>query len=258
VRRVAALLTASLLLLAACGDADDGDLTGTDGTTTTVDDTTDAEETTTTTTEVDDTTTTTTTAEPGELPGERFEMFPFEDAELAVVGVEADDELNVRSGPGVSFDVVLTLDPLAEGVVATGHNRILPGGDIWVEVRAGGRTGWANSSFLSHLGVTDDITSQLGTPAELPRAATMTELARVVGEGRAPDAEMDPDIVVVDGPSEGDLAEVVVDVLGYPDDAVLGERLRIFARPDGNSFALRTVEATVLCRRGVTDDGLCI
>jgi hypothetical protein len=48
-------------------------------------------------------------------------------------------------------------------------------------------------------------------------------------------------------------------VTGFADDSVLGQRLVVFAQPDegGQSFTVRTVESTTLCRRGVAD-GLCV
>jgi hypothetical protein len=253
-RRLLALLTALVLgaALAACGDDDDvtTDVTPPETTTT-------AETTTTEPTEPTD-------PAVGELPGERIEIFPNEGADLAVVAVEADDTLNVRSGPSVDFDVVAELDPLATGIVATGHNRSLDDGAIWAEVRVDGVTGWANTAFLSQLGGTDDITASLyPSPADRPRAETMVELGQTVAEDVAgPDLDGGPPITitVVDGPSVGDLGEITVDVTGFGDDAVLGNRLVVFAEPDpgGESFTVRTVESTTLCRRGVTDDGLCV
>ena len=43
-----------------------------------------------------------------------------------------------------------------------------------------------------------------------------------------------------------DLGEITVDVIGFPDDAQLGERLHVFAEPDpgGESFTVRSVEST--------------
>jgi hypothetical protein len=58
-------------------------------------------------------------------------------------------------------------------------------------------------------------------------------------------------------PSEGDLGEVTFDVVGYPDDAVYGQRLHVFGRSgEGGGFDLKSVESTLLCRRGVAD-GVC-
>jgi hypothetical protein len=207
---------------------------------------------TTTTTTTAATTTTATPPSEDELPGERVEIFPHEGAQLAVVGVAVGDTLNVREGPGVDFGVAFELEPLAVGITATGHNRHLDE-SMWAEITAQGRTGWANTTYLLQPGAVDDITSQIAE--DRPRAETMRALGRVVAERVASD---DPPstIVVVDGPTVGDLAEITVDVIGFGDDSVGGERLHIFAEPaeGGTGFVLRTVERTVLCSRGVADE----
>lgn len=61
-------------------------------------------------------------------------------------------------------------------------------------------------------------------------------------------------------PTVGDLGEVTFDVVGLADDAQLGWRLHIFGQPTegGEGFSLMSVEATALCGRGVTEDGLCV
>lgn len=254
-RRTPTVLLAATLVLgsaAACGDDDDVSA-----------DSTTSSETTEATGTTDGTTTssssTTGSVDPGDLPGERIELFPHEGAELAVVGVAADDILNVRAGPGVDFDVVAELDPLATGVTATGHNRSLDGGGIWAEVETDGETGWANVAFLSHLGSVDDITTEIApTPADRPDAETMLELGTIVAEMQASE-EPESRIVVVDGPTVGDLGEITVDVIGLGDDALGGVRLHVFGEPDpgGEGFTLRSVERTLLCTRGVSD-GLCV
>lgn len=193
------------------------------------------------------------------LPGERIKIFPYEGAQLAVVGVAADDTLNVRSGPGTEFDVVFDLDPMATNATATGHNRSVGEAGFWSEIAVDGRTGWARAAFLLQPGQVRDITAALfPTPADRPKAKTMLELGQTVARLRASD---DPasDVVVVDQPTVGDVGEIAVDVIGFGDDSVGGERLKIFAEPGpgGESFTVRTVEATTFCSRGVTDDRLC-
>lgn len=257
-RRALLGLVVASLLLAGCGDDDDTETTTDSTETTEASGTTDASSTSSSTTEA--TTSTTAAPTPSELPGERIELFPQEGATLAVVGVAADDVLNVRAAPGTQYEIVAELEPLADDLTATGHNRQLDDGSIWNEVTVGGETGWANSAFLAQLGDVGDITSELYPDvADRPSAETMLELGQVVGDQRAGDELPEPDIVVVDGPSVGDLGEITVDVVGYPDDAVLGERLHVFAEPDpgGESFTVRTVEATTLCRRGVSE-GRCV
>jgi len=194
------------------------------------------------------------------LPGERVDIFPYAGARLAVVGVATGDTLKVRAGPGVQFDVVVELRPLAADAVATGHNRSLGPAGFWAEIGVGGKTGWANVAFLLQPGDSQDITAAIyATPAARPSAGSMEALAGSVAKLRASE-EPSSRVVVVDGPTLGDLAEVTVDVIGLGDDSQGGERLRIFAdpMPGGGRFTLRTVEATALCSRGVTRERLCI
>lgn len=195
--------------------------------------------------------------EPEELPGEAIDWGPQDGAVLAVVGVAADDVLNLRDGPGVGFDVVAELAPLEDDVVATGRARQIEGSAVWVEAAAGGATGWANYAYLAYLGQVDDITSRLGTPAGGSELVDVADAVVRQWSGEAEEGEARRTVTVVDGPHYGDLGEITVDVLGMGDDSVLGTRLHIFASPDGGRFTARTVEATVLCARGVTE-GLCL
>jgi hypothetical protein len=237
---------AVLIVVAGCGDDDDAAPEPTEDTTTT--------------TAAGATSSTgaggTATTDPGDLPGEPIEIHPYEGDRLAVAGVAADDTLNVRTAPGTGADVLFELEPLATDVEATGHNRSIEGGGVWAEVTDGDRRGWANVAFLAYLGATRDVTSEIGMP---PAAETMVEIGQQVATLRAGDAP-DPDVTVVAGPTVGDLGEITVDVVGLADDAQTGERLAVFAEPlpDGETFRTRTVEATTLCARGVTDDGLCV
>lgn len=205
-------------------------------------------------------TATTASSSPAAMPGERVETFPYKGARLAVAGVAADDKLNVRSGPSTEFDVVFDLGPTAMHATATGHNRSVGAGGFWSEISADGRTGWAKTTFLLQPGQVDDITTALfPTPADRPTAKTMAELGQAVARRRASD-EPKSNVVVVEHPTVGDLAEITVDVIGLGDDSVGGERLKIFAHPGqrGESFSVRTVEATTFCSRGVAEDRRCV
>lgn len=226
---------AASLLLAGCSDDDDGASTA-------------------------EPTGTTETTSAAALPGDRVEIYPYQGARMGVVGVAAGDKLHVRSGPGVEFAVVFDLGPLAENAVATGHNRSVAAGGFWSEIRVDGQAGWANTAFLLQPGQVTDITAGLfPTPAQRPKAETMQDLGRIVA-GRRASTEPASNIVVVNGPTVGDLGEITVDVIGLGDDALGGERLKIFAQPGpaGARFTVRTVEAAALCSRGVTGDGLCV
>jgi hypothetical protein len=239
-RSSAVSVIALALLVGACGDEGDGGEPGAAGTT--------------------QSNATTATSSAAALPGERVETFPYKGARLAVVGVAAGDTLNVRSGPGTEFGVVYDLGPTAMNAMATGHNRSVGDGGFWSEISADGRTGWARTSFLLQPGQVDDVTAALfPTPVDRPTAKTMAELGQAVARRRA-SQEPPSRIVVVEHPTVGDLGEVTVDVIGVGDDSVGGERLKVFAEPGPGraSFTVRTVEATTFCRRGVSDDGLCV
>lgn len=251
-RRPLLALAVVVLLAAGCGDDDDTTATGTTSSA--------AGDTTTTPSSTTEPETSTTSAGGDELPGERIEIFPYEGAALAVVGVGADDVLHVRSAPEPTASSQQTLAPLADDITATGHNRQLGDGAIWAEVETSEDRGWVNTAYVAHLGATDDATARLyPQTADRPVADTLEQLAQQVAGDAAGDDEPVPRIVIVDGPSVGDLGEVTVDVLGYPDDSVYGERLHLFAEEEGGeSFRLRTIEATTLCRRGVDAEDRCV
>lgn len=66
-----------------------------------------------------------------------------------VILVAANDVLNIRSGPGASYNVVGTFAPTAIDVMRTGPSS-LSGGNPWVEVqKPGGGTGWVNANYLT-------------------------------------------------------------------------------------------------------------
>jgi len=213
-------------------------------------------------TTVDDTTTstgasTTTTGRVGE-PYDFWVPVPAEGPVVGVIGVQYDDTLNVRSGPGISFPVIATLDPTQTGIAGTGQGWQLPSGSVWWEIESDGIVGWSNQRFLSRLGGVEDVTSfvvdRLG---EIPVADTMLDLGLTVAQVFA-DPDVGSDVVVSVAPTVGDLGEVTYDVVGLGDDSVGGTRLHVFGQPSesGEGFSLMAVEATSMCQRGVSQ-GLC-
>ncbi len=254
-RRVLLLLTALALIVAACG----ADGTGTP--TTTVAPTTEPPTPTTVapTTVPPTTAPVTTTSTPPDLPGEPIDFGPAAGDVLGVVAVAHDDVLNFRAAPGTDQEILGTLPPLTDDLVATGNARQLPQ-SIWYELTWQGVTGWASAAFLAYLGGTDDTTSQLiDILGETPETETMTELGLLIAETLA---STDPPsrIRLSVAPTVGDLGEVTYDVVGLGDDSVMGIRLHVFGTPSesGEGFVLKTVEQTLLCARGVTDGGICV
>ncbi len=62
--------------------------------------------------------------------------------------VDSNDTLNVRSGPGVGYEIVGELAPDAVGVELTGLEQFIDT-STWVSVQKNGVAGWVNSRFLS-------------------------------------------------------------------------------------------------------------
>ena len=247
------------LLLAACGGDSAEDSTtsvppttiATTTTTTLAPTTTTVAPTSTTTTSSTSSTTTTT------LAGQPIDFGPITGDQLGVVAIAHDDVLNFRAGPGTDQEIINRLGALFEGFIATGNNRQLPN-SIWYEGTVDGQIGWASSAFLAYIGATDDITANvIADLGETPVAETMLDLGTIVAEASA---STDPPsrIRMAVAPTVGDLGEVTFDVVGLGDDALFGVRLTVFGTPGDESFALKTVERTLLCGRGVSADGLCL
>lgn len=200
------------------------------------------------------------TAENGDLPGEPIEVYPYEGDEIDVVGVAVDDVLHVRDLPDPEADSLAELDPLTEGLVASGHNRLLDEYGMWVELDTGDVTGWSNMTYLGYLGEVEDVTDDFDG---IETASSMEELAEEVGELAAENsgAADNPEhfIQIVDGPASGDQDEITVDVLGIPDDSLKGERLHVVATASGSAdYQISAVERTLICARGTDEAGLCL
>jgi hypothetical protein len=73
---------------------------------------------------------------------------PPTDERYTVVNVEADDVLNVRSGPGVGNPIVGTIPPYGMEVHVTGAGQQVSG-SLWVPIGYQGTTGWVNSHYLA-------------------------------------------------------------------------------------------------------------
>jgi hypothetical protein len=196
-----------------------------------------------------------------DLPGEPATA-PFElGTPLAVIGVTADDVLNVRELPGPGEPIVLELDPLATGLFYAGQARLI-GTRIWYEIDVGNFAGWVSSRHAAPLAGTFDVTSEVVTDlGGIPTGRSVTEIGDQVVASRIGGSDPRPDVVVSDGPVAGDLHEITYDVIGFFDDSVRGERLHVFAAPaeDGSDLmSLKSVEATYICQRGGGgEQGLC-
>ena len=193
-------------------------------------------------------TTQATTATPSTLAGEGNA--------LLVVGVAHDDVLNLRSGPGVDYEIVATIEPLSRDVISLGTTRDI-GTAFWTLIDHRGSEGWVNLRFLAYEADPRDATSTvIDEIYALPSADSMEELGRLVANVFA-SVEPPSDIVMTESPSAETPNEVIFDVIGLGDDSVYGVRLAISARVVDDVYELVSVEATDLCLRG-SENGICL
>jgi hypothetical protein len=272
--RVSAIILTTVLIPAACGNTDNGADNPATTAVSTISPTSTTSSEPSTTIEIDVTTTppltttsrvtttpVVTTAGPSTttnpvLPGEEIDIGPRAGDVIAVVGVEHDDVVKVRSAPGDEQPIVTTAPPTAEGILALGHTRLLTQ-SLWFEVNVDGTTGWAPASQFAYLGRVDDATSEVVAKlGSTPVAPTLTEMARSVAAVFA-STEPVSRIAISVAETEGDLGEITVDVVGIGDDSLAGSRLHIFAVKDGGDWSLKSVEHTLLCTRGLSGE-ICV
>ena len=198
----------------------------------------------------------TTTADestPEDWPGEETELFARADSTMSVIKVEADDVLNIRSGPGPKFDIMATLAP--DGAATATGKAWIVSDTFWYEVTADETTGWVASSFVAYLGKTDDATAEVDPDGEGIAAETLLDLGLKIAKTQS-NEETPPTITTIDGPTlNGTSGDITVDLIGLGDDALLGYRLTISATedPSGESFTMDSVERTLICLRGLVD-----
>ena len=198
---------------------------------------------------------------PGPLPGEPSSTIePRLGEAVGVVGVRYDETLPVRNGPGTDFGIIDALDPLGEAV-GTGEGWFRPDRQsIWWRLTYDSSAGWVRSDSVARLGGTRDATaSVVAALGGIPTAPTMLALGNIVANlFVSTEEEFVSTITVVAAPTVGDLGEITLDVIGFGDDSVLGDRLVVFGTPGvGAGFGLESVELTQLCARGGSG-GLCV
>jgi hypothetical protein len=191
-----------------------------------------------------------TTPAEDDLPGTPVDGFPEAGVSLTIVGVSAQEILNLRIGPGVEYDSIARMPP-DTNLVATGRNRDLgSSAGLWYQVRAGDDVGWVISTYVAELGASRDVTDRF---VPKPRADSRRELIDDVVTAWGGDPS---EAVVVYGPVEIEDLQFRVDVPS-DDDAVTGARLFVVARVRGDTYIVTRVTATQLCARGVSGTGEC-
>jgi hypothetical protein len=190
------------------------------------------------------------------LAGTPIEFGPAEGDVLMVIGVAHDDVLNLRAGPGVDAGIIDEIPPTYDQLVALGNTRELP--RFWIEVSYEEVIGWVSMAYIGYEGqVIDETASVVDELGGRPTNATMTGLGEEIADVFVTDDEGGSEVVQVTTASQGDLAEITYDVIGLADDAIRGLRLHVFAEQVTDGYRLRNLETTIICGRGVDDDGLC-
>lgn len=197
------------------------------------------------------------------LPGEAVDPGPFQAGVVfGVIGVDADDVLNVRAAPGADQEILDTLGPLTTGLVFSGRARRLSSRTAaWYEVDVEGVTGWVHAGFVAPLAGTFDITSEVvGAAGDNPIGSSVEDIGAQVVAIRSQFADPPPRSVIVDRPTPANTNTITYDLVGFHDDSVYGERLRVFVQDisDTEGVELQRVEATYICMRGSgSGAGLC-
>lgn len=194
---------------------------------------------------------------PTTLAGQEIDFGPANGDVLMVIGVRYDDSLNLRAGPGADQPIRDEIPPTSMSLLATGHTRELSS-SFWTEVEHDGKIGWVHMSYIGYEGdVSDETSAVVAELGENPIEKTMTELGRAVADLYVA-TDVPSQVVQVTDVAIGDLAEVTYDVIGLGDDAVRGVRLHVFAQEIEDGFALKSVEMTTICGRGVDADRACV
>ena len=202
----------------------------------------------------------------GDLPGTPFDFGPAAGQPLIVVGVRYDDSLNFRARPGVGESIVTDIAPLVDATITAAGEARQVNDSIWWKVIVNGSEAWANQKFLGMPGATRSIFDEVAAELGVLKADSLEDMVDMVLEARNYDEDPPLRIEFSGEPLafEGVGAFAVVDVLGFGDDALRGERLRIEVdivqdAPDEpiQFVVLTEVESQAICSRGVTE-GLCL
>jgi uncharacterized protein YraI len=65
-----------------------------------------------------------------------------------VIKISKGDYLNVRTGAGSTYPIVMKLEPDTAGIVL-GANRVANRETMWQEIIVNGQTGWVNADYIA-------------------------------------------------------------------------------------------------------------
>lgn len=162
--------------------------------------------------------------------------------------------LNVRAASDPQEETLGELDPLGGLATLTGR-AVSVSEQTWAEIEGDDGVGWVASPYL---GAAEEVTEDYSDlPAQQSEAAVADAVAE---EALAQLPELDEeDAVLVRAVGDSTEEELqVLDFAGLPDDSVRGDRLVITVGPEAGEWEVTEVEATPICHRGVSEEGLCL
>ncbi|GBE25693.1 hypothetical protein BMS3Bbin02_01981 [bacterium BMS3Bbin02] len=184
-------------------------------------------------------TSTTTTAAPVTTTTEPVNVdAALQDRLWAVVLVTADDVLNIRSGPGVSNEIVAAAPPTKRGLALTGRYEMV-GLSTWVELASFESGGWVNAYFLTPQYTTEEIDVAMDTWG---RMAELGDLMSAGGDISGPMSRRGLNLVYFDDElrhySRGDLQTVMSSaaIETWSSTGCIGCIERTFAEAVGDTY----------------------
>ena len=195
-----------------------------------------------------------------DLPGTAIEFYFSEPGGAAdVVGIAADASLAVRALPQDAAATIDEFSPTGEVTLAGRERRVNT--SVWTEVETANGFGWVRSAQLGYvIDAGREVTASLSGTDHDAGGASGADYVQALGQAYAAalaentGASPSLSVTLVDVP-ESPTGPYIVDILGLPDDAILGERLEITLLDGGNRVT--AVTSYAICGRGVSGD-LCV
>ena len=178
-------------------------------------------------------------------------------AQVVLAGLEQGTSIQMRALPGIDQPVLAEIDA-SDQITSLDQLFETEDGVQWIQIQAVSMQGWI-PDVLAFRGPTQDITDQAVATVGSNTFGTPEEAASFLSADLAAAQPGDSQIVVVAMTTVTGTGSttIVTDVLGEPDDSVLGSRLTI-ALDSSDGWVPVSVVQSVLCVRGVDADGLCI
>lgn len=165
--------------------------------------------------------------------------------------------LEARAEPFEGAEVVGELDSTDAMILAgrqIGHPTF-PEEDHWAEVKLADGYAWVPTQHLLFFGayedMTDDYIDDVGEyPTEYQAAEAVVDTVTDGVDGKEGQI-----ITTPEGTGE---AFYRADITGVPDTSIAGNRIFFWIEEAEAGYTVKKIDGTTLCRRGVSEEGLCV